>query len=111
MDEVLGDTAVTLLKIDAEGAEFDIICGAARVLENTAGLVVEFGVSHLKRTGHTTDEFLNMFTRLGFEWRAITNNGLASLRQADLEAVSSINLFFARPESFLWERVKEDSHE
>ena len=111
LDEVLGDTAVTLLKIDAEGAEFDIICGAARVLENTAGLVVEFGVSHLKRTGHTTDEFLNMFTRLGFEWRAITNNGLASLRQADLEAVSSINLFFARPESFLWERVKEDSHE
>ena len=111
LDEVLGDTAVTLLKIDAEGAEFDIICGAARVLENTAGLVVEFGISHLKRTGHTTDEFLNMFTRLGFEWRAITNNGLASLRQADLEAVSSINLFFARPESFLWERVKEDSHE
>lgn len=78
------------------------------VLENTAGLVVEFGISHLKRTA---------IPRMNF-WICLPDWALSGvpiqimvllLRQADLEAVSSINLFL-RVRSFMGEG-KRDSHE
>ncbi len=110
LDDVLADLeTLTLLKIDAEGAELAVVRGAAATLAAHAnvGLIVEFGVSHLVRNGYSTAAWLAEFTALGFDYQAIDPNTGALQRwsQAQLEAVDSINLLFARPASPLWHRA------
>lgn len=100
---------VTLLKIDAEGAELDVIAGGNRLLTSNPdiALVVEFGPSHLRRIGISQDEWLDSFKKLGFDFRAINEvtGDLETTSQMALGKVDSVNLFFARPDSSAWERV------
>lgn len=100
---------VTLLKIDAEGAELDVIAGGNRLLTSNPdiALVVEFGPSHLRRIGISPEEWFDSFKELGFDFRAINEvtGDLENTSQMALEKVDSVNLFFARPDSSAWERV------
>jgi hypothetical protein len=110
LDDVLpAGTRVDLLKIDVEGAELEVLEGAQRTItENPhAAIIVEFGISHVQRTGHSTTEWLARFASLGLDFKAIhpDSGALMDWSPADLEKVLSINLFFARPSVPIWARA------
>ena len=104
------NVGVDLIKIDAEGSELDIIKGATGILQSNRdiALVVEFGMSHVKRIGHTSQTWMSVFTDLGFEYRGIkTDTGrLTHISLEDLEKADSTNIFLARPQSGAWEMVR-----
>jgi FkbM family methyltransferase len=98
---------VRLVKIDVEGAELQVLAGAAALVAAQAdiALIVEFGPSHLKRTGSSTAEWLSAFTAHGLTYRGIDalDGTLAPADHATLEAAESTNLLFARPQSPVWQ--------
>ena len=100
------DLKVDLLKIDAEGAELEIVEGARDVIDRHSdiALIVEFGPSHLKRAGHSTRDWLGRFAAHGLAFRAIhPETGALEERTPDaLEKEFSTNLFFAREGSKAW---------
>lgn len=102
---------VTLLKIDAEGAELAVLAGAAATVKNNPdiALIVEFGPSHLRATGQDGAAWLAAFASFGLEYRAIdpVTGVLSRASLAELEKDESTNLFFARPGSAAWTNVKE----
>ncbi|WP_449123554.1 FkbM family methyltransferase [Pseudomonas sp. MPG01] len=101
LDEIIEpDQAVHLLKIDAEGAELDVLEGASRLIENNPQikLIVELGLSHLERSGHTVTDWLEKFTRLGFDYQVINalSGELETYSIEKLKAAESVNLFFSK---------------
>ena len=107
LDDVVSPGAhVDLIKIDAEGAELDVLAGANALLVNNPeiGLIVECGSAHLRRSGLGLSEWLGAFTSLGFEWKAIDpdNGHLVSLPEDRLRDLSSVNLFMARSGAKPW---------
>jgi len=114
LDDVLNANApVDLIKIDVEGAELEVIEGAAATIRRNveAALIVEFGSSHLRRTGRTTGDWLSAFEKFGLQFRAIepATGALLDWTSAELEAVESVNLLFARPTSKAWVRAGVDA--
>lgn len=110
LDEALSGIPVTLLKIDAEGAEPAILHGAMQVLESNpdVGIIVEYGPEHLKRSGETQESFFMPFDKLGFVMRGIddASGALYVMDRDTLHNRVSVNLFFARPNSMLWKRLE-----
>lgn len=110
IDDVISGRPVDLLKIDVEGAELDTIAGAESTIHSNPdiAIIVEFGISHLRRTGITTATWLKAFEDFGLQYEAIdpATGGLLDWSPEQLEAVESINLFFARPESPAWDRAR-----
>lgn len=101
LDEIIRpDQVVHLLKIDAEGAELDVIAGAKRLLKYNPQikLIVELGLSHLERTGHTVEDWLEKFSRLGFDYQVINADSgeLETYSIEELKATGTVNLFFSR---------------
>lgn len=103
------DLKVDLLKIDAEGAELDVIEGARDLIDRhfDIALIVEFGPSHLKRAGHSARDWLGKFSTHGLIFRAIhpETGALEDRTPAALENEFSINLFFAREGSKAWGKL------
>ncbi|SOE69856.1 methyltransferase, FkbM family [Burkholderia sp. D7] len=101
--------AVNLLKIDAEGAELNIIEGARLLQSNNPdiAMIVELGPSHLKRVGHSLERWLGAFSALGFVYRAINpdTGALENASAEELALIESSNLFFARPDSCAWKQL------
>ena len=111
MDEIIPpDQRINLLKIDAEGAELEVIeSGASLIMSNPdIALIVEFGPSHLRRRGHTPKQWLKTFTKLGLNYQAInaSSGSLEAWSIEQLEQVDSVNLFFSRNNSQAWSRLK-----
>ncbi|MFC3459472.1 FkbM family methyltransferase [Massilia haematophila] len=110
LEAVLGPAChVDLLKIDAEGAELEVLRGALSIVQANPdiALIVEFGPLHLHRNAHTSSEWLAAFTDLGLEYRAIDahTGALSEIDMAALEAAESTNLFFSRPGARLWPKA------
>ncbi len=72
--------AATVIKVDAEGMELDVLRGAGRVLAESGwvGLITEFGPSHLARTGIPVADWLGRVP--GARVHAVGDRG--GLRQA-----------------------------
>lgn len=109
LDDVLaGSPPVALIKIDVEGAELEVIDGAGATIAASPNiaLIVEFGPSHLVRAGTSVERWFARFEELGFEFRAIDEDGRLMERTiSSLEDVESINLLFARPDARAWIRA------
>lgn len=110
LDEVVSATTpVHLLKIDAEGAELEVLESASKIIraQPEIALIVEFGPSHLKRRGLTTRDWLKPFLDLGLDYKAIHpfTGELEATNPEKLDLVHSENLFFTRPQSTIWNRL------
>jgi FkbM family methyltransferase len=94
----------SVIKIDAEGLELDILRGAGRVLRESlregsgAGVIAEFGPKHLLRLGVTVADWLEAFRAYSLTpWEIEEESGrLRPLREAGLGAVFSLNLLWLR---------------
>lgn len=74
MDEILLSHKIDLIKIDAEGAELEVIHGADVLFKSNPNmaLIVELGISHFNRREQALDQLLSDFTRLDMIYRVIT---------------------------------------
>lgn len=101
VDDVVGDRPVTLMKIDVEGAELQVLETARHTIKANPemAIIVEFGRSHLVRAGLAPERWLAAFTSMGLDFRVI-NEGTGKLEcwtVEQLQGVDSVNLLFARP--------------
>lgn len=108
-DVVSPHERVDLIKIDVEGAELDVLESARPLIEANPelALIVEFGPSHLMRTGCDVADWFAAFSALGLTYQAIdpVSGALRPASQEQLETVESTNLLFARPDSPVWTRA------
>lgn len=97
---------VDLIKIDVEGAELDVVRSAQPYIDANPDIavIVEFGPSHLERTNCSPEDWFRVFADLGLVYRVIESRtgGLTDATLAELLALESNNLLFARPESPIW---------
>lgn len=102
LDEFLPkDQTAKLLKIDAEGAEIDVVKGAQKLLAANPQmfLIVELGLSHLKRNSINLESWLGHFAALGMVFSVI-NECTGELEEWSVERLAhteSVNLLFHRP--------------
>lgn len=111
LDDALGaGTLVQLLKIDVEGAELDVVEGARELVRAnpSAALIVEYGRSHLQRTGRSTADWLQPFGELGLEYKVIDGEtgALSPCSERELERLEAVNLLFARADAAAWARAE-----
>jgi len=67
---------VALVKIDAEGAELQVVRGAQHLFATRRPpVIVELEPEHLRRQGASVGEFTDFFTRLGYSAYGITASG------------------------------------
>lgn len=113
LDSVIGSSeSVTLMKIDVEGAELDVVRGAKRVLENSpqCSIIAECGPSHLRRIGVSTADWFEEFAVHGFKPFAITEpfGRLNSLTVDWVETQESVNVLFLKPQGTAHGRLIDD---
>lgn len=102
LDEFLADPLqIKLLKIDAEGAEIDIVKGARQtILANPQMfMIVELGLAHLKRNSIALKDWIEHFTSLDLVFSVI-NEQTGELEDWSIEQLAnteSVNLLFHRP--------------
>jgi FkbM family methyltransferase len=72
LDGVLGDMPVDFIKIDVEGAEFDVLQGAAAILKRSRPRVLfEFGLGGAEYFGVDADRMFGFFDALGYDLFAL----------------------------------------
>jgi FkbM family methyltransferase len=96
-------TAVDLVKIDAEGAEFEVLKGMRRILSEAQDIavVLEFSATHFVRAGASPAELIQFMAAFGLVPQLIDDR-TGSLEAFDLEQVLALpaaNVLFrtARP--------------
>lgn len=103
-------TQVVLAKLDVEGAELAALAGMSRVIADSPdiALVVEFGSSHLRRSGTAVADWIGAFRGAGFTpWEIIDPDGAISpLRISGLDEVYSVNLLMLRHAPARWPRLR-----
>lgn len=107
LDAVMADhPTVNVVKIDAEGAELDVVEGGRNVLQQNPNivLIVEFGLSHLRRTDQIIKNWFAHFESLGMVYKVI-NPDTGTLEDWSIDKLAStesVNLLFARPLADVW---------
>ena len=74
----------TLLKIDVEGAEFDVLAGAATLLASPRPpmIVFEASDSNASGFGRTVDDVLDMLAKIGYQFWILRYPELTPIRRA-----------------------------
>ena len=101
---------IDLIKIDAEGADFEVIKGARKMLEKYHPILfVEFAERVLKKFETTPREMLNFLQQLGYEAHIFNRRGLTPLRNEDDISNCNICLFYNVRRSLPLQRSSEKS--
>jgi FkbM family methyltransferase len=99
-DALSGVGRVDVVKIDAEGAEPQILRGMRQIIERSPGIriLMEFAPVHLRRAGADPNRFLEYIASLGFAVRRIHDEtgALMETTREDLIAAFSANVELAR---------------
>jgi FkbM family methyltransferase len=111
LDSVLPSAMVpALVKIDAEGFELEVWRGMERLVRETPDLavIVEFGPSHLQRSGVTIEAWFAALTAPGFTpWEIDEASGtIRPLRPSGLESIFSMNVLLLRHPPSHWPRLR-----
>ena len=111
LDSMLSNgTLPTLIKIDVEGFELEVWRGMERIVREASNLavIVEFGPSHLQRSGVSIEDWFNALTAPGFTpWEIDEASGaIRPLRASGLEEISSINVLLLRQPPSAWPRLR-----
>ena len=85
LDEVAAEVmAVTLLKMDVEGWEAQILRGASATLERTKHVLIEINKPLLKKAGSSPEELYGLMRNSGFKtFVPVVQNGLRRLLSTD----------------------------
>ena len=67
LDDLVGDRAVDVLKLDVQGAEMEVIGGGRRVLARTRAVLLEMNLFSQYEGDATFDALHSQMTELGFE--------------------------------------------
>ena len=112
LDTVLRGRRPSLVKIDAEGMELDVVAGlrATIAAAERLALIVEFGPAHLRRAGIAIPAWLGRFSALGLEGWLIDEFGqpgaLTPLEERGLSAVASANVLFVKGGLAAWPSLR-----
>jgi hypothetical protein len=105
-----GEPVPALVKIDAEGFELEVWRGMASFVREAPNLsvIVEFGPSHLQRSGVTIEAWLAALTAPGFvPWEIDEASGtIRPLRSHGLGDIVSMNVLFLRQPPSHWPRLR-----
>ncbi len=108
-EEIPNKQRVDLIKINAQGAELDVLASAKTIImENPGiGLIVKFKPANLKLCNQTIENWFKAFADLQLIHKVINSSTgeLEDWPQKQLEARDSINLFFARQNSSAWKKA------
>ena len=101
LDSLVPPGAVALVKIDAEGYELEVLKGMSRIIAENPDLavIVEFGPTHLARTGTSIADWLAVVQAPGFTpWliEELTGAVQPLPPQDDLARVFSFNMLLTR---------------
>ena len=112
LDHVLQDARrVDVVRIDAGGAELDVLEGMNNVLarHREIVLIVEYGVPHLQRTGISPVDWFGRFFTHGFALFASDEQTGAWRQIAEEHAgkLPSSNVAFVRPDTNPWTILKQ----
>ena len=107
LDSVLVEAQrIDVVKIDVAGAELDALEGMKHILADHRDivLIVEYGVSHLKRLGISPADWFRRFFTLGFVLFAFDEQADAwrEIAEQKTRDLSSGNVVFVRPGTSPW---------
>ena len=103
-EEGLND--VGIIKLDIEGAEFSVLSGATRTLENFRPLLLlELSDASLRRQGSSAAEVVGLLTSLGYEIFAFDENTGSPFKTGSYSMASN-NIVAAHP-SRTWKGLND----
>lgn len=107
-----GRAQVSVVKIDAEGSELEVLEGMRGTIAGNPNIAViaEFGMEHLQRTNRSTEDWFGAFASLGLAECLVIDDeamSLAPLGQVDITQTYSRNLIFTRRGSRKAERLTD----
>lgn len=109
LDEIIPHKhRVDLIKISGQDELALLDSGKSIIKDNPQiGLIVEFNFENLKRNNKSTEQWLQAFADLELSYKVINSSSgeLEDWSPKQLEAVDSINLFFARENSSTWKKA------
>ncbi len=95
-----GEPRVDVVKIDAEGAELNILRGMERTIEKNPGIhiLIEFAPIHLARAHVTPEDFLRVLSELDLEARIVDDltGAIREVSEQELLMTYSSNLYLRR---------------
>ncbi|HET8580410.1 MAG TPA: FkbM family methyltransferase [Nitrospiraceae bacterium] len=91
--EAIGINNVNLIKINAEGAEVDVLSGMQSLLQRSADpwVIAEFSPKYLKAAGYPPSRLIDFLLGLGFQIYEIGKNGVLT----PLEAYGRVDSFIS----------------
>jgi FkbM family methyltransferase len=76
IDNLFSDKSVDLIKIDTEGAEYDILIGGIETIERCKpNILLEYSADKLGQFGHTVAEFEDLLRNINYEVAWIARGG------------------------------------